>query len=208
VLGFIETLIFAYVDDGLHRGPAFVSVIVCVQGVGGLTGGLLAARVVGRFGEIGTIALGMFGFAVAFLGLVYPHLILAFVSAIVAGLAIPLTLVGFNTLMQRTTDGPVLGRVAAASEAVIGGPQALSIVVGAALIAVVDYRLLFAAMAAVMVLAGVYLHSARSLTPAPGAQAAEPAVTQPAAAPLSGGVVAGQPGELALDVHDGRLDQH
>ena len=46
VIGLTETLVFAYVDQGLHRPPAFVSVLVCVQGVGGLTGGLLAARVV------------------------------------------------------------------------------------------------------------------------------------------------------------------
>ena len=122
VIGFIETLIFAYVDLGLHRGPAFVSVIVCVQGIGGLTGGLLAARVVGRFGEIGTIAIGVAGFAVGFAGLVYPHLLLAFASAIVVGVGIPFAIVGFNTLMQRVTASAVLGRVAAASEAVISTP--------------------------------------------------------------------------------------
>jgi hypothetical protein len=32
VIGLTETLVFAYVDQGLHRPPAFVSVLVCVQG--------------------------------------------------------------------------------------------------------------------------------------------------------------------------------
>jgi len=59
VVGMCETLVFAYVDLGLHRSPAFVSVIVCVQGVGGLTGGLIAAKVVRRLGEIGATAVLM-----------------------------------------------------------------------------------------------------------------------------------------------------
>jgi MFS family permease len=197
VVGFVETLIFAYVDEGLHRGAAFVSVIVCVQGVGGLTGGLIAARVVARYGEIGTTALGLFAAAVSFAGLAYPHLVLGFAAAIIAGAGIPLILVGFNTLMQRITDGAVLGRVAAASEAVIGGPQALSIVVGAALVVVVDYRVLFAVMAGVMVIAATYLFSARRLSP--------PATV---AVPASGEPVAGRPGEMVFDLDDGRLDQH
>src|SRR5215471_14651775 len=46
VLGFAETVIFAYVDQGLHRSPTFVSVLVCIQGIGGLLGGLFAARIV------------------------------------------------------------------------------------------------------------------------------------------------------------------
>ena len=150
VLGFVETLVFAYVDLGLHRGPAFVSVLVCVQGIGGLTGGLTAARMVRRFGEIGTTAIGIAMFFIGFAGLVYPHLALAFASAIVLGLGIPYTIVGFNTLMQRLTPSAVLGRVASASEAVISTPQALSIAAGAALVAVVDCRILFAVMAIAM----------------------------------------------------------
>jgi MFS family permease len=202
VIGFVETLIFAYVDEGLHRGPAFVSVIVGVQGVGGLTGGLVAARVVGRFGEIGTTALGLFAVAVAFAGLTYPHLVLAFASAVVAGAGIPWTLVGFNTLMQRITDGAVLGRVSAAAEAVIGGTQALSIVAGAALVAVVDYRALFAVMGGVLAFAGAYLFNARRLSPP------LPSAVEPATSLASGGLVATPPGEMVLDLDDGRLDQH
>ena len=78
VLGFIETLVFAYVDLGLHRGPAFVSVLVCVQGVGGLTGGLVAARVVKAIGEIGSTAAGVALFGLGFIGLTYPTLLLGF----------------------------------------------------------------------------------------------------------------------------------
>jgi hypothetical protein len=94
-----------------------------------------------------------------------------------------------------------MGRVAAASEVVIGGPNTLSIVVGAALVAVVDYRLLFFAMAVVTGLAGVYLFHARSLSP-------RPATPTPPPVPVSSGLTAGPPGEMVPDLDDGRLDQH
>ena len=51
----------------------------------------------------------------------------------------------------------MLGRVAAASEAVIGTPQTLSIVLGAVLVTLVDYRLLFVVMAVVMAASAAYL---------------------------------------------------
>ena len=85
VIGLTETLVFAYVDQGLHRPPAFVSVLVCVQGVGGLTGGLLAARIVRRLGEVGATAMGVLLFAVGFGLFAFPNIWLGFASAIIAG---------------------------------------------------------------------------------------------------------------------------
>jgi MFS family permease len=199
VIGFTETLIFAYVDQGLHRGPAFVSVIVCVQGIGGLAGGLAAAGVIRRLGELGTIAVGVLAFGVAFGGLAYPNLLLGFACAIVAGVGIPLALVAFNTLMQRVTEGAVMGRVSAAAEAAIGVPQALSIALGAALAALVDFRILYLLMALVQLVAAAYLWVARTLSP----RADVPATGAPV---LEAGLV--PPGEVIHDVHDGRVDQH
>jgi MFS family permease len=172
-IGMVESLIFAYVDLGLHRGPAFVSVIVCVQGVGGLSGGLLAAKVVGRFGEIGATALGVLTFGAGFFGFAFPSLLLGFASAAVIGFGIPLAVVGFNTLLQRMTPAPLMGRVASASEAVISTPQALSIFLGAVLVSLVDYRLLFVCTAVVMGVAAGYLWVGRSLSrrPEPDSQA-------------------------------------
>ncbi len=189
VLGFSETVVFTYVDQGLHRSPTFVSVIVCLQGIGGLTGGLIAARLVRRLGELGAAAAGIASLAAGVAFFLYPNLVLGLVGAVVLGLGIPITLVGANTLMQRVTPAAVMGRVGAAADAVVGTPQALSIAGGAALALVLDYRLIFLIMAAGMALSAAYLWRGRTLTPPTAAEVAPAGI--PAAAVNS--VIAAQP---------------
>jgi MFS family permease len=175
VIGFAETIIFSYVDLGLHRGSTFVTIIVCLQGVGGLTGGLSAAAVIRRIGELAATGVGVLLLAVG-----------------MAGFGIPLAIVGFNTLMQRETPAPVLGRVSAAAEALISTPQTLSIGAGAALAAILDYRLLFALASFVMLIASAYLWVGRSLS--------RPGGKPVLAVPL-------QRCEVLLDVDDRRVGQ-
>ncbi|MFG1676524.1 MFS transporter [Micromonospora sp. NPDC049282] len=168
VMGFTESLIFAYVDLGLRRDAAFVGVLVMVQGVGGLIGGLLSAAVVRRLGELGALAVGVTFFGPAALALAYPRLWLGVVALLLAGVSLPLTMVGLHTLVQRWTPPGLLGRVTAASKALISGPQAVSIGTGALLVGVFDYRLLFVLVGAITTAAGLYLWRGRGLTP-PGA---------------------------------------
>ncbi|MCI4062536.1 MFS transporter [Micromonospora sp. R77] len=167
VMGFTESLIFAYVDRGLHRDAAFVGVLVTVQGIGGLVGGLLSATVVRRVGEVGALAAGVTFFGPAALALAYPRLWLGVLALLLAGVSIPLTMVGLNTLVQRRTPPPLLGRVAAASDALVSGPQAASIGTGALLVGVLDYRLLFVLVGVITTAAGGYLWHGRRLTPPP-----------------------------------------
>ncbi|MDM4720643.1 MFS transporter [Micromonospora sp. WMMA1363] len=170
VMGFSESLIFAYVDQGLRRDAAFVGVLVTVQGVGGLVGGLLSPAVVRRVGEVGTLATGVALFGPAALALAYPNLWLGFGAVLLAGVSLPLTMVGLHTLIQRRTPPGLIGRVAAASEAVVSGPQAFSIGAGALLVGVLDYRLLFVAVGLATLLASAYLWHGRTLTPPAGAR--------------------------------------
>jgi MFS family permease len=151
-----------------------------VQGIGGLTGGLTASRVVRRYGEVATITIGLGLFVVALAGLLYANLILGFAASIVLGAGIPYVIVAFNTLMQRVTPAAVLGRVSAAAEAVISTPQALSIAAGAALVAVLDYRFVLLIMAAGMAVSGAYLWKGRRLSPPLTPARAVPAPARPA----------------------------
>ncbi|MEW2381671.1 MFS transporter [Micromonospora sp. NPDC047707] len=167
VMGFSESLIFAYVDQGLRRDAAFVGVLVTVQGIGGLVGGLLSPGVVRRVGEVGALAAGVALFGPAALALAYPSLWLGFGAVLLAGVSLPLTMVGLHTLIQRRTPPGLIGRVAAASEAVVSGPQAFSIGAGALLVGVFDYRLLFATVGLATLVAGGYLWHGRALTPPP-----------------------------------------
>jgi MFS family permease len=165
VLGFIETAVFSYVDEGLHHSPFFVSVIVCIQGIGGLTGGLVAAKVVRRFGELAASGIGIGAMGLGSAAFAYPSLLLGLAGAVVLGLGVPVAIVGSYTLIQRVTPSGLLGRVSAASDALIGTPQALSIAGGAALAAVLDYRLIFVLIAVGLFGSALYLWVGRRLSP-------------------------------------------
>ena len=73
------------------------------------------------------------------------------------GLGLPWIIVAMLTLLQRSTPANLQGRAFAASELALGAPQTLSIALGAALVALVDYRFVLVVQAATVGLAGVYL---------------------------------------------------
>ncbi|MFI7429134.1 MFS transporter [Micromonospora sp. NPDC049836] len=175
-LGFGETLWFAYVDQGLGREPAFLGVLVSLQGIGGLLGGLASAALVRRLGELGGMALGVSAVAVGFLAPIWPVLAVAVAAAVLIGLGLPVALVGTMTLLQRQTPPELLGRASAALDALASGPQSLAIGLGALLVGLVDYRLLFAAIGALLLAAGGYLLTGRHLS-APSGQGGGPADT-------------------------------
>ncbi|MEU5937952.1 MFS transporter [Micromonospora sp. NPDC047548] len=186
-IGFGETLWFAYVDAGLGRPTAFLGVLVSVQGVGGLLGGVASAALVRRLGELGTVGVGVTAIAAGTLALVRPALALALLASVLIGLGLPVALVGTMTLVQRRTPAHLVGRVSAALDALISGPQAVAIGAGALLVGLVDYRVLYGVTAAVLAGAAGYLVTGRHLTapePDPAAHpdaSADPLGPQPAA---------------------------
>jgi hypothetical protein len=73
------------------------------------------------------------------------------------GVGIPWLIVALFTLLQRSTPGPLQGRVYSTVELLVNTPQTISIALGAVLVALVEYRLLLFVEAAVVAAAGVWL---------------------------------------------------
>jgi MFS family permease len=157
VFGFFETVQFAVVGTGLHRSPAFLGVLTAAQGGGAVIGGLLAAPVLARTSERLLVGSGLLACALSCLTATTGQLALVLAAGALLGVCIVWINVGAITLIQRQTPAALLGRVDAAANVLVTVPQAVSIAVGAAAIAVLDYRILLAVMAVVMLVAAGYL---------------------------------------------------
>lgn len=157
VVGFSETLIFAIVTKGVHRSPAFIGVLETFQGVGAIAGGVTAAALMRRFGDVRLAGLGLGLFGAACFGLMIPSLGGVLPSGVVIGVGIAWAIVALATAYQRRSPQHVQGRVAAASNMLFSVPQTASIGAGALLITLVDYRLEIVIMALVTLAAAAYL---------------------------------------------------
>lgn len=167
VIGINESVLFAVVGQGLHRPPAFIGVLASAQGVGAIAGGLLVARLARAVGDLAAISIGMAAFGLGDALCALPWLPVILMGKVIGGLGLTVMIVGFTTLIQRHTPRPLIGRVSTAAETLVSGPQTISIAAGAALVSVVDYRLLLAVVTAGMLSAATYLWSARQLTTPP-----------------------------------------
>jgi MFS family permease len=165
VVGFSETIIFAVIDQGLHRPPSFLGVLSTLQGAGAIVGGVTAAYGLRRLGDVRLAGLGMAGFAIGDLSFISSSLPLIAAGIIVAGFGVSWLIVGLMTAIQVRTPLRLQGRVSSAADVLISTPQTISIAVGAALIAVVDYRVLVVVEALAVALAGVYLLTRPAIVP-------------------------------------------
>jgi MFS family permease len=159
VFGFSETIVFAIVGQGLHRPPAFVGVLIAVQGAGAILGGPTAAPLIRRIGESWLVGMAMLVAAIGAALCIPPLLPVVIVGVALLGMAIPWLVIAFMTLLQRRTPAELQGRAYAAADALVTTPQTISIALGAALIGVAGYRTLLVAMAVVTVGAAGYLLS-------------------------------------------------
>jgi MFS family permease len=166
VTGFTETLIFSVIQHLGHK-PSFFGVLATLQGVGSIAGGLSAATILRRFGDVRTVGIGVGLFGLCGLLLAVPSLAVVTAGFVLAGLGIVWAIVAFNTSIQTRAPLAIQGRVDAACEVSLSIAQTTSIGTGAALSTLVDYRILLVAMAAVIAVSSVYLLTRReALTPA------------------------------------------
>jgi MFS family permease len=166
VVGFAETLIF-YVIAALGKTPSFFGVFATIQGVGSIAGGVTAAAVLRRFGDVRLVGLGLALFAFADLCLIVPSLPIVLVAGPIAGIGVSWAIVGFSTSLQMRTPLVIQGRVSAAADLTLSVAQATSIATGALLSTFVDYRILFGVMAGVTLASAGYLLTRREPTPVP-----------------------------------------
>jgi MFS family permease len=170
--GFTESAGFSVVTIGLHHKATFVGVLMTVQGVGAVAGGLCAAALLRRVSEGMMTAMGLASAAIAVLLLAVPNVAAVLTGMVLAGFVGPWVSVAAITAIQRRTPADLLGRVSGAFGLSLTVPQVASVGLGAALIAVVSYRILLVAVAAVAAAAVIFLVSqpqARHRAPSAGA---------------------------------------
>jgi MFS family permease len=157
VIGFGETIIFAVNSQSLHRPPSFIGVFMSFQGVGSVLGGVTAAPVLKRLGDIRLAGIGVLIFGVGDAFLLVPHVAVIAGAAAVAGVGVVWAIVAIATAYQRRSPSHLQGRVSAAANMLFSVPQTISIAVGAVLITVIDYRIEIVLMTAVILAAATYL---------------------------------------------------
>ena len=204
VLGFIESSIYALLD-AFDRPATFVSVIVSVQGVGAIAGGLSSGAVVKRIGEVATCVVGLVVLVVGIVIMGVTHsIVVVCLSAAVFGMSLPLIMVAFMTLVQRRSPQAIMGRVSTAIEVVMATPQAVSLALGSALVVVLSYRQIFAIMGVVTLLAAATSPSGCAARSATTCAAGAATTTSPADAPDMGSQVSAAVPTLDLSRGEGR----
>ncbi|MCB5181010.1 MFS transporter [Streptomyces antimicrobicus] len=156
--------LYAVVDRGLGRSPAFLGVYYAVQGAGSVVAGLLAGPLMRRLPVRAYAAAGcaVLGVALGLRALPYDAAVLG--GALAAGLGLPAVLIAALTTVQREVPPGLTGRVAAGTTALVYAPAAVAMGVGPALVAAVDHRLALPVVAAAAVGTAVVLaRSGRSV---------------------------------------------
>ncbi len=156
VIGFMETISFAIVSEGLHKRPTFLGVLVTLQAAGAIASAIIVPAIMKRIGEVLTIGAAIVLIGAGSLLLMTSSLAVVLAGSAVLGGSIILANVAAITLIQRRTKPELMGRVDAVLTFASTGPQAISIAVGAALITIVSYRLLLAAITVMMAVACGY----------------------------------------------------
>ncbi|WP_328467039.1 MFS transporter [Actinoplanes sp. NBC_00393] len=140
VSGVTNAAVLSRVVDGLHLPATYLGILSSVQGAGSIAGGILAGRLLSRFGPIRVAALGAVLFALACAAWCLPWQAAMIAGSLLAGLGLPWTLVAALTAIQLGTPEHLLGRVAASGSMVMFGPIAVAIPLGSALV-LLDNRL-------------------------------------------------------------------
>lgn len=157
VIGLFDSLLFAVVEHGLHRSPEFFGVLMSAQGAGSIIGGITAVRLMKALGPVRAVGVALATMAAGSVPFLISNVALVLVGMVAAGMAIPWAFVAMATTRQRLTPNHLQGRTASATGVSLQLPQLVSTGVGAAIVSVVDYRVLTVAAAVVIAAAALWL---------------------------------------------------
>lgn len=147
--GLSGALLYAVVED-LGHSPAYAGVLYAVQGAGSVVVGLLSGPALRRFGARRFAAYGIAVLSVAVVLRAVPHDPLAWGSSAAIGAGLPAVLIATLTAVQQETPPAMLGRVTATANTLVFAPNVLGLAAGAALVELLDHRLLLAVLGAAL----------------------------------------------------------
>lgn len=153
-LGLVNGVIFAMLE---HLGvpAAWLGPLMVGQGIGGIAAGVLAPRLMDRYGRVSVYAAGISVLGVSLAPMAGDSVILVVVSQLAVGFAVTSAIIAFVTERQIATPERLQGRVAAASQVLLNLPGVLVTAGAAATLAVLDYRLLILLTVVLLVAAGL-----------------------------------------------------
>jgi MFS family permease len=157
VLGLLQVVGLALVDHGLHRPATFLGVIFAVEGAGAIGGGLAAPALLRRVGEVRLAGAGLVISGLSLGVMTEPSLAPVLLGACTGGAGFSAFLIGYTTLLQRSTATELQGRVFTAAEAAAGIPYTAMLGLAVLVIGLVDYRVMLTAGMLVLAAAGAYL---------------------------------------------------
>lgn len=151
--GLVNVAVFPILEKGLHLPTSALGPLVSIQGIGAVIAGLTAAKVIGAWGEVRVFGLGILILGFGFLPGVVPNVVVFALGLTAIGFGVTWSVVAFVTLRQRLTPARLQARTGAATSIAINLPQTLVTVFAAAIIGVVDFRILVLVTGVVCLLA-------------------------------------------------------
>lgn len=154
VIGFYESVTFAVIA-AIGKPTSFFGVLMSIQAIGSIIGGLAVSPLIRRVGEARTLGIALAAWAAASLIYTIPVLPASCVALAIFGVAVPLNAVVITTATQRYSPPQLQGRAFAASFMAADLAQTASITIGAALVDTLGYKPLLIIAAAVVSIAAI-----------------------------------------------------
>src|ERR1700722_19944280 len=157
VAGMIDVAMFSLVSQGLHRSASWLGVVTSLEGAGGVVVAFFIGPLIRKIGEYAVACAGFVGVGAGLAVSSTATLPAVIAGALLLGAGLPMVLVAELTVVQRRTAADMQGRAISASEAIINTPFTVSIAVGAAIIGVVGYRIIYLGSAAGFIAVALWL---------------------------------------------------